>query len=87
MIVAQREVGAGLVARIARQMQAARVVIDMRDPQALARRIAVGETAGEKFAGGGEAVEFQRKFGTLIPHACSLCETGEPPTSNRIRIG
>ena len=51
-----------------RWRQRARVV-DMGDPQAFPRRVGVGEAAGEKSLGRGEAVELQREFGTLIPHA------------------
>jgi hypothetical protein len=50
-------------------MKTAGGVINMGHPQALAHRVPVRETAGEKFAGGFEAVELQREFGTLIPHA------------------
>ena len=44
------------------------LLVDMRDPQAVARRVAVGDAAA-KIAGRGEAVELQRQFGTLIAHA------------------
>src|SRR5206468_1772524 len=59
---------ARLVARIALDMDASRVVIDMCDPQALARGVAIGHAAGEEFPRCCQAVELQREFGTLIPH-------------------
>ena len=65
---ADREFGAALIALMARQVEAARLVIDMGDPQAFARGIAVGDAAGEERLGSGKPIEFQREFGTLIPH-------------------
>jgi hypothetical protein len=64
--------GAGFVSGVARQMHAARLVVDMGDPQVLPGGIAVGEAAGKKLAGGRQAVELKREFGTLISHAASL---------------
>jgi len=46
-----------------------RLVVDMSDPQVLSPWISFCEASGKKIAGGSEAVELQRKFGTLIPHA------------------
>jgi hypothetical protein len=69
---AQRKDGAGLVSRVARQMDASRLVVDMGHPQALPGGIAVGEAAGKKLAGGRQTVELKREFGTLISHAASL---------------
>jgi hypothetical protein len=37
-------------------------------PQAFPAWVGVGQAAGEKGLSGGEAVELERKFGTLIPH-------------------
>src|SRR5437773_2515436 len=59
---------ARFIAGIALDMNALRIVIDMRDPQALARGIAIGHAAGEEFPRRCQAVELQREFGTLIPH-------------------
>jgi hypothetical protein len=50
-------------------MEAARIVIDMGDPQVLASEIPVRHASREELAGGGETVELQREFGTLISHA------------------
>ena len=70
-----------LVALMARQMEAARLIVDMRDPQAFAARIGVGEAAREEGPGCGQPVELQREFGTLIPHARSLVRDRHARTS------
>lgn len=57
---AQRKCRAGLIAQVPRQVKAARVFIDMRDPQAFPRWIRVAEASGEKLTRGGEAIELQR---------------------------
>ena len=64
----QRKRGAALVPRVAGHMNAASLIVDMGDPQILASWVTVSEAAGEKLAGGAEPVQFQREFGTLIPH-------------------
>ena len=68
MIVAEREVRAALVARVAATGGRSATAVDMRDPQALAALVGLREAAGEKVAGRGKAIEFEREFGTLIPH-------------------
>lgn len=65
----EREVGTGLRTDMAAEVQAAQLVVDMRDPKAFARRIGIGEATGKEFPRSGDAVEFKREFGTLIPHA------------------
>ena len=72
--VAQRETEPGLIAFVAREMQAPRLLVDMRDPQEFAPWVAIGDAAGEKGPGRGKPVELKRKFGTLIPHAGNLCD-------------
>jgi hypothetical protein len=72
--VAERETGAALVTDVARDVDAARLLVDVRDPQAFPLRIAIGEAAGEKGPRGREAIELQRVFGTLISHARNLCD-------------
>src|SRR5205085_7194366 len=67
--VAQRKRGAALIAVVAREVQAAGMLVDMGDPQEFAPGVAIGNAAGEESAGSGEPVEFEWKFGTLIPHA------------------
>jgi hypothetical protein len=64
-----REIGPGFVAVVAGDVQTARLIIDMGNPQAFTRRIRVFDAAGEKGPRCGEPVEFQRMFGTLIAHA------------------
>ena len=62
-------------------MQASGRLIDMRDPQAFSPRDEVGNAASEKASGGGQAIELQREFGTLITHANTLSEARpRPPT-------
>ena len=68
-------------------MHAARLIIDMGDPQAFAGGIAVGQAAGKELTGGGQAVELQRKFGTLIPHAAAVGDSSIPNDEDRIRNG
>ena len=53
-------------------MQAARRLVDMGDPQALAGRVGIGDAAGEEGAGSREAVELEREFGTLMAQGSSL---------------
>ncbi len=53
----QQEVGAALIAVMARQMQASRAIIDMGDPQAFALGIAIGQAPGEKGLRGRKSVE------------------------------
>jgi len=66
--VPQRKAGARLVSIVAGNVDAAGLGVDMRDPQAFARRIGFRETTRKEGFGGGEAVELKRVFGTLIPH-------------------
>jgi hypothetical protein len=74
--LAQREAGAGQVAVVAGEMEAPRLLVDMSDPQTLAARVGVFETAGEEGLGRGETVELQREFGTLIPHSRDVIRAG-----------
>lgn len=61
----EREGRAALFARVARDVQAARLIIDMRNPEAFEQRIGIGETTCEKPSRRYQPVEFQRVFGTL----------------------
>ena len=83
----QRERGAALVAVVARYMQATGLIIDMGDPQAFARRIGLSHTTGKEVTSGTEAVQFQREFGTLIPHAAAVGDSSIPNDEDRIRNG
>ena len=73
---AQREAGAAQVAVVASEVEAPRLFVHMGDPQTLAARVGVFETAGEEGLGRGETVEFQREFGTLIPHGREVMRVG-----------
>ena len=41
---------APLVTRVARDVEASRLVVDMGDPQVFAGRVAIGDAAGEELA-------------------------------------
>jgi hypothetical protein len=69
---ADREIRAAFVAAMAGDVQASRLLIDMRDPQAFTARVLLCEAPCEKVASGLDAVELQREFGTLIPHERTL---------------
>ena len=64
----EREVHARFVSIVMGEMQTLQLVIHVSDPQPLTRRIGLGDTAREESAGRGQAVELERKFGTLISH-------------------
>lgn len=83
--LAQRKGGPALVAVMARQMDTAGAVVDMRDPQIFALGIGFGETVGEEAAGRVEAVEQQRGFGTLMEHGAFIGQGSTPGDANRIR--
>ena len=68
----QRKDRSAFVPRIASEMEASGVLIDVRNPQAFKGGIGIGETSREEFASGLQALELQREFGTLIPHALFL---------------
>jgi hypothetical protein len=55
--LAERKLSSGFVTPVTRNMQAERLVIHMGNPQAFPRRIGIGHTTGEKFAGGDESVQ------------------------------
>ena len=84
---AEREIGAALVAGMTRDVETVRGIIEMGDPQAFERRIGIGHAAGEEGSGGGEAVELQREFGTLISHGEGVPEAGDGNDLNRIPFG
>src|SRR3954452_21255023 len=84
---AKREFGAPFIAFVARDVDAAGFVVDMRHPQILPRRVRVGDAAGEKGTGGCQAVELQREFGTLMAHADYLWDSCPAAHLNRLRNG
>ena len=74
------------ISRVAREVDTARFVIEMSNPQVLARRI-FREAAGEEGTRGLDSVELQRRFGTLISHAAALAEPVGDHDANRIGFG
>ena len=64
----EREVGAGLVSVMVRQAKAIRMAVDMGHPEPFPAGVAFGKATGKECARGGDAVEFQREFGTLMSH-------------------
>jgi hypothetical protein len=72
----QREIHPGFVAVVMAEVQAVQLVIDMGDPQTLTPGIRFGDPAGKECPGCGEALELERKFGTLISHAQRLKDFG-----------
>lgn len=80
----QREVHPRLVAFVAADVEAARLIVDMRDPQALPRDVKLGEAAGEELPGCGKSIELQWEFGTLVPHGLALAERGAWFDLNRV---
>jgi hypothetical protein len=72
---------------VARNVQATGLLIEVRDPKGLLPRVLLGKAAGEKCAGGGCAVELQRRFGTLIPHHLALTGRSRFYDANRIGFG
>ena len=67
--VAQGEGRATSIAVMAGEVDAMRAVVDVRDPQAFPAVVAFREAARKECLGGSRAVDLQREFGTLIPHA------------------
>ena len=59
-----------------RDVEAARLAVEVRHPQAFARRVGVGETACKEAPGRVEPIQFQRWFGTLISHGQGITRAG-----------
>ena len=68
-------------------MDAPRLIVEVRDPKALLVRLLLGKAPGEEVAGGGDAGEFERDFGTLTTHPTQLAELACGDDEKRIRIG
>jgi hypothetical protein len=68
-------------------VEAARLVVDVRHPQAFARRVVLGKAAGEELPRRGKSVEFQREFGTLIAHGRTLAQARNANDWNLIDFG
>ena len=77
---------AAIVAVMARQMDAARLIVEVGDPQMFLGRITFGKAAGEEAAGRIKAVEQQRGFGTLMKHGVRVHGGGRPSDWNRIHF-
>ena len=72
----QREIHPGFVAVMMAEVQAIQLVVDMRDPQTLTPGIGLCDAAGKECPGCSEALELERKFGTLISHTQRLKDFG-----------
>ena len=68
--LAEREARAGLVAFVAGDVEATRLVVEVSDPQRLPPGIGLGEASGKEVARGRQAIDLERGFGTLKSHAC-----------------
>ena len=64
----QRELNAGLIADMMRDMQAERSLIDMSDPKTFTARVRPCEAAREKGLRGGQTIELERIFSTVMTH-------------------
>ena len=84
---AQREVRSAGVPRMARQVEAARLLVEMGDPQALLARVLLGEATGEELSRRGQAVEGDGDIGTLMQHRPSLRLGKAANDSNRVGFG
>jgi hypothetical protein len=85
--LADWEGGAALVSGMARHVQAARIIVDMGNPERFPPRVLFRKAAGEELPRGGDAVELQREFGTLIPHASALWRNAFGRELHRVRNG
>ena len=85
--IAQRQAGTTDIAVMVRQMDAPRLIIDMRDPQMLFVRVGLGQAIGEEALGRIKASKSQRGFGTLIEHADCIRARVAGSDANRIRCG
>ena len=65
----QWEPHAALITLVTAHVKTTRLVIHMSHPKALAPNIVLGETTREELPRRCEAIELQRRFGTLISHA------------------
>ena len=83
----QGKIDAARVPLVARQMNAASLVVEVRDPQGLERGIGFCQAGLEELTRAGDAIQDDRDFGTLIPHASKLREAHLPNDRNRVRSG
>jgi hypothetical protein len=74
-------------AAVTSHVKTSRLIVDVRDPQAFAPRVGIGDAAREERPGRGKAIELQREFGTLIPHGVGVGQRVAASDSNRVRNG
>lgn len=67
-------------------MEAARFVVEVRDPKGLAATTFFAEAAGKEFTCRPKTVELQREFGTLIPHGLAVAGSQTANDVNRVGI-
>jgi hypothetical protein len=84
---AKGEIDPARVAAVAGKMDAARLFIEMRDPQHLPCRVLLGEAAGKELMRRRRSIELQRKFGTLILHPLALTKVRSASDWKRVGFG
>lgn len=84
---AQRKADRPNVTFMPREVKAERLVVQMGDQQVFATNGLFGEATGEEFTRGAEAGQFQREFGTLIPHRLLVVDSAAPDDMNRVDFG
>jgi hypothetical protein len=68
-------------------MEATRLIVEVRDPQALPGWILLFEATREERPRSGEAVEFDGDVGTLMTHRVLLMDASPPDDANRVGFG
>ena len=63
-----RESRAAFITLVTGNVETAGMVVDVGDPEIFAPRISLGQAIRKEAARRREAIELQRKFGTLITH-------------------
>ena len=72
---------------MAREVETARILVEMRVPEALLARVLLGEAAGEELPCGRKAVEGDGDIGTLMQHGLPLRHRNAAVASNRVGFG
>ena len=83
----ERQADATRVPIMPREVDAARILVQMRNPEAFTGRILLSEAAGKERACRIRPIQLQRGFGTLITHPGGLTERDGGNDSNRSRCG
>ena len=78
---------AAFVALMPRQMDAAGLLVHVRNPETFKPWVAIGETAREKCPGSGKPIKLEREFGTLEPHSADLSSCDRRRDWNRLDLG